>query len=232
MMMKKAFTLSEVLVTLGIVAIVSALTIPSIVSNYKYKMYGAQIEKVYGQISDAARSMMSEEMSGIFSQTTGGSAQTIVSGQCKTGACYFLKNYFKVAKDNCKTEDTVNGVESCLPDTYYYKDPTTGAVGSAGNITSQATYCIQTVSSATICIAYNTANGVSSVFVDINGKDEPNMVGYDAYIMDIDKTDGTVRDWRDDPARCGTRTTSYGFVADYAQGCLSKVMQNGWVVTD
>lgn len=230
--MKKAFTLSEVLVTLGIIAVVAALTIPSIVSNYKNRVLGAQIEKVYGQISDAVRLITSDELTTNFSKTTGGVAQTYSSGNCATGACYFLKNYFKVAKDNCKDANEATGVESCLADTYFYKNPTTGAIGDAGNIKNHATYCIQTVSSATICIAFNGANGVSTVFVDTNGRDEPNMVGYDAYLFDIRNNDGTLRDWKEDGAQCGTQSNSFGFVADYAQGCLSKVIQNGWVVTD
>ena len=230
-MFKKAFTLSEVLVALGIIAVVAALTIPAVMSSYKNKMLSAQIEKVYGQIFDAARNIMNDEMSNSFSQTTGGVAQTFVNGECATGACYFLKNYFKVAKDNCKDENATTGVESCLADDYYYKSFIGSGSGSAGHIKAQTTYCIQTVSSATICIAYNSVSGVSSVFVDTNGKDEPNTVGYDAFLMDI-KDDGNVTDWQSDATFCGEKKASYGFVADYAQGCLSRVMQNGWVVKD
>ncbi|MDR1327403.1 MAG: type II secretion system GspH family protein, partial [Heliobacteriaceae bacterium] len=35
--MKNAFTLAEVLITLGIIGIVAALTLPNIIANVKYK---------------------------------------------------------------------------------------------------------------------------------------------------------------------------------------------------
>lgn len=35
--MKKAFTLAEVLITLGIIGVVAALTIPTLVNNYRKK---------------------------------------------------------------------------------------------------------------------------------------------------------------------------------------------------
>ena len=45
--MKQGFTLSEVLITLGIVGIVAVLTIPGVMKNYKNRLYTAQLEKVY-----------------------------------------------------------------------------------------------------------------------------------------------------------------------------------------
>ncbi len=36
--MKKAFTLAEVLITLGIIGVVAALTLPSLITNYKVKV--------------------------------------------------------------------------------------------------------------------------------------------------------------------------------------------------
>ena len=35
--MKKAFTMAEVLITLGIIGIVAALTIPQLIKNYQHK---------------------------------------------------------------------------------------------------------------------------------------------------------------------------------------------------
>ena len=49
--MKKGFTLSEVLVTMGIVGLISALTIPAIMKDYKNKVMAASIEKTYSQLS-------------------------------------------------------------------------------------------------------------------------------------------------------------------------------------
>ena len=74
--------------------------------------------------------------------------------------------------------------------------------------------------------------GIMTVMVDINGRDEPNTVGLDAFVMDI-RHDGTVKDWSEDPALCGVQQQEkWTHIGSYAYGCLSKAMQNNWVITD
>ena len=70
--MKKAFTLSEVLVTLSIISVIAVLTVPSIVKNYRYKMYSTQLQKTYSQIQTAIKTVMEDEMTNDFYQTTAG----------------------------------------------------------------------------------------------------------------------------------------------------------------
>ena len=38
-MKKRAFTLAEVLITLGIIGVVAAMTIPTLISNYQKKQF-------------------------------------------------------------------------------------------------------------------------------------------------------------------------------------------------
>ncbi|MDE6137868.1 MAG: type II secretion system GspH family protein [Candidatus Gastranaerophilales bacterium] len=56
--MNKGFTLSEILITLGIVGIVAVLTVPGVMKNYQNRLYTAQLEKIYAQLSDAAQAIM------------------------------------------------------------------------------------------------------------------------------------------------------------------------------
>lgn len=60
--MKKAFTLAEVLITLGILGIVIAMTLPALVTNYQKKQFSAQLKKAYSTFSQAL--MMSQEFNG------------------------------------------------------------------------------------------------------------------------------------------------------------------------
>ncbi len=48
-----AFTLAEVLITLGIIGVVAAITIPSLINNYKRQEYSARIKKFYSTMSQA-----------------------------------------------------------------------------------------------------------------------------------------------------------------------------------
>lgn len=42
----KGFTLAEVLVTLGIIGVVSAMTVPTLMQNYQRQSYVTQLHKV------------------------------------------------------------------------------------------------------------------------------------------------------------------------------------------
>ena len=95
-MNKKGFTLAEVLITLSIIAVVSVLTIPSVIKNYRYKSYAAAAQKTYAQITDAIQTIMTDEMEpNDFNKTTAGVVSSCTAGK-ETGACYFLRKYFKI----------------------------------------------------------------------------------------------------------------------------------------
>lgn len=50
---KKAFTLAEVLITLGIIGVVAAMTLPSLVNKYKAKVYETGLKKSYANLQNA-----------------------------------------------------------------------------------------------------------------------------------------------------------------------------------
>jgi len=51
--MKKAFTLAEVLITLGIIGVVAAMTMPVLMQNHKKQVTVARLKKAYNTISNA-----------------------------------------------------------------------------------------------------------------------------------------------------------------------------------
>ena len=51
---RPGFTLAEVLVTLGIIGVVSAMTIPTLMQNHQRKTYVTQLHKVYNEFQQAA----------------------------------------------------------------------------------------------------------------------------------------------------------------------------------
>ena len=50
---KKAFTLAEVLITLGIIGVVAALTMPTVIQNYKKKQAVTQLKATYSILAQA-----------------------------------------------------------------------------------------------------------------------------------------------------------------------------------
>lgn len=60
-MYKRGFTLAEVLITLGIIGVVAALTIPSFLSNYQKRVLTTQLQKAYSEISQAGAMVVAYE---------------------------------------------------------------------------------------------------------------------------------------------------------------------------
>ena len=57
---KLAFTLAEVLITLGIIGVVAALTLPSLISSYQKKQTVQQLKAAYSLLSQAVEQSISE----------------------------------------------------------------------------------------------------------------------------------------------------------------------------
>lgn len=49
--MKRAYTLAEVLITLGIIGVVSALTIPTLIQNYQKQATATSLKKAYSELN-------------------------------------------------------------------------------------------------------------------------------------------------------------------------------------
>lgn len=51
--MKKAFTLAEVLITLGIIGVVASMTMPSLMSKYRERVFVERLKQTYSIFSQA-----------------------------------------------------------------------------------------------------------------------------------------------------------------------------------
>ena len=222
--LRKGFTLTEIIMTLTIIGIISILTIPAVMKGYREKMYSAQLKKTISQIENAAKTVMNDEHSSSFAETTAGVATYEGLDESDTeivGPQYFLDNYFKNAKTNCFSKENPKPGDCMLTS---YK--TTG--GTAVEMFD--TYCNLTVNGASICM-WNSEDGNNLIVIDINGTDVPNIIGIDVYTLNI-LPDGSVSSNGTDPDKCGIKNSEWGHIVDYAQGCLQKVINNKWQVKE
>lgn len=58
----KAFTLAEVLITIAVVAIIAALTLPGIIGNYKKKVLVAKLKKTVNTLENGFTKMMADDV--------------------------------------------------------------------------------------------------------------------------------------------------------------------------
>lgn len=233
--MKKGFTLSEVLVTLSVVGIVAVLTIPGVMKNYQNRVYTAQLEKVYAQISSATQSIMSDEHADNFYETSGSRGTVFADDDAnhqdpKGGIGYFLTKYLKTTRRNCQSDTTCASVE----DDFYSRISGQG-VNGLDSIGEGRYYCVMLVSGATLCGGYDdSTRPCTSIMVDVNGIGQPNVTGRDVFAMEI-HPDGSVSDYGsgcvngrsgDAPNTCSSNSNVLGS----AGGCLNNIMSAGWVM--
>lgn len=235
--MKKGFTLSEILITLTIVGVVAALTVPAVMKNYRNKMYTAALQKTYNQLSDATIAIMNDEHVDDFYETR---ARSCVKsdgniGNCTEGLTYFLNNYLEPIRKDCG-----KGGKLCIGglSSDSYKTLSGKNAGTVGD-----KYCIQTAKGATICGSFNRGNTCMSLAVDVNGAEGPNVTGRDLFSMDV-QNDGTISDYS---SGCGhladkpfVLNNSFGAPAtncsndnanrifEKTAGCLTRIIEAGW----
>ena len=191
---KAAFTLAEVLITLGIIGVVAALTLPSVVANYKEKQLTTAWKKAYSDVANAAL-LMSQNNEDLSTEQKVGKA--------------FAK-YLKVDK----VCDANKGIEQgCWREntkiyskdgSYAYSDPTD--IGGGG-------VCMILTSGTLFCIDYG--GKVSPLFFDINGYLKPNIRGKDVFYALFNKetymvkpAKGYLQNWG--PADCDWMPCTFG----------------------
>ena len=224
---KRAFTLAEVLITLVIIGVIAALTIPTLMGSYMHKICAAQLKKVVGEITNAAQTIIAEEKAdeentannvdieedaneqqGFYFTRAGSST----SNQ-NEGAQYFLKNFIK--NNSITSRGTLFANK--------YKNSTGTEIDT---IPADYRACVQTQSGAGICMQYHNATQHQRIFVDVNGRQKPNIIGVDLFVMQITDS-GSVEDINPNNANnCGTGND----ITTATTGCLKRVIDNGWII--
>ncbi len=225
--LKCAFTLAEVLITLGIIGVVAAMTIPTLVANYQKKVLVSQLQKTVATISNAAKLLMAQEQTFNLNQTYLYDDRDINKQIAENTVGKFLKTYFKVVK-TCNMWD--NNINDCINiNDYKTLDGQTGML-------QDAKYCAILNNAAVVC--FSPFNGEYAPFrmsIDVNGKSGPNVVGRDAFNLTMnysgaiaesfDKSNATIE--RIKPENCGIEGGDVA-IQIYGLGCYNKIVQDGW----
>ena len=211
-----AFTLAEVLVTLGIIGVVSAMTVPSLMQNHQKKTYVTQLHKVYNELSQAAMRF----------QTDNNAVNLKEAGiNSQAGLDNFIKTSFKIVQD-CGADST-----PCFAPNSEYKKIS----GVAAEGTYLAAY-VTLASGASLGYSYNTGNAayIAKIDVDINGQKGPNIAGRDMFALKL-YNNGLIDDGDDvNPApltkeqREGIYNSSCISSSASWRGCFGKILNDNW----
>lgn len=131
---KIAFTLAEVLITLGIIGVVAAMTIPTLMANHRKKVVETKLEKIYSVMNQAINLTNAEygdvtnwiidcgssdsptcsinEVENWFNSTIGKHIETLKTGKTKTNTDDILLIYLK--------DGSILGVTNYIYDMFFY----------------------------------------------------------------------------------------------------------------
>ena len=176
--MKKGFTLAEVLITLGIIGVVAALTLPTLIKNYQKHETVNRLKQTYSILYQAVR--MSETENGLLETweipNASWGANTYTYG--KAFFEQYLKPYIKVVKE-CKYRSN-----DCWADEYIRPN----GVAANSYLPASKNYTYGMVLANGSVIGFYPRGTFCEVYVDLNGKKGPNKYGKDAFDIIIAKT--------------------------------------------
>lgn len=216
-----AFTLAEVLITLAIIGVVAALTLPALVNDMKDREIVTRLKKTYSILSQAATMVQVHSPA---------SEWNLVDGSVEGTKSFYelFKPYLKVTKD-C-------GCGSYAPTGCWSKGITKTIGGTTANCAIKDTIgcyacAVRLVDGTNLVFDVWGSNNTSSAgnwgsfWVDVNGDKKPNVLGRDVFLFDIKPDKGIIvpRGIGTDFSSCNTKNTNYMGGAD----CTAKILQEG-----
>ncbi len=223
-----AFTLAEVLITLAIIGVVAALTIPSVVQNYQKHQTVIRLKKAYSALANTTSLAIVNE------GPIGG--WEIEDGKSEDFANKYLIPYLKVSK-NCGIK-TQNDCKFA----YNYLD-NSGPYTHGSNVARF--YLTDGVLIGVIAQNGESENALQKtarIIIDINGDKKPNMVGKDIFYFTYyifyrtpdSNFNGKFMPWAYSYTRADLMNSNYNSCNKNSNGiyCTALILKDGWRIAD
>ena len=188
---KSAFTLAEVLITLGIIGVVAAITIPVLMAKINEQVHKAQLKKVMSTLNQSLKMVYNntDTIYDCYYNQDGSIEGTSING-CKDLDAEMRKvlKISHVCESNAYAEGCIpkyNGKDTVLKETYgddYNLDNNNANCGGLNEdkILNRNTAIV--LLDGTI-IGYFSPNNPRYIYVDVNGNKGPNRWGYDIFMF-------------------------------------------------
>ena len=228
---KVAFTLAEVLITLGIIGVVAALTLPTVIQNYQKQVTVNKLKKAYSVLGQVAQRAIADN--GAISVMNG---EPLNSNTCKSIFHTYWLPYFKGA------EVYPEGKKPNLNDnTAFYRHLRSGywdtniyTQYAAGRIffttPDDMSFYIDIMkwvskydNDGKLISQTGVYNSFQTVYVDINGLKQPNTIGKDVFIFTIDFEKGIAKPWGYNSSDSAINSNDVYYAA--------KIIKDGWKIT-
>ncbi len=224
-----AFTLAEVLITLAIIGVVAALTIPTVVRNYQKIQTVTKLKKVYSALSNTTNLAIAEH-----GPIQGWEIGTIYGGEAaQKFADTYMIPYLKVSK-NC-------GIKTTGDCAFKYTNLSKNSTGQLG--TSYTRFYLNDGTLIGLALIHYgndpELNQAARVEIDINGQKAPNIVGKDYFAFDYKIKNFASGNGRFVPLGDITSSRTYLMGGEWGCNknghgsyCAALIMKDGWEIKD
>ena len=220
--MKKnlGFTLAEVLITLGIIGVVAALTIPTLISNHQKKVYVNQLKKAYNTVTNVFSLIKADTGSDNLFDSEFITNIGIRTSSNEAEVTNYAKKYFNISEDVKYYDYNVvdqeykylfygNGTSTVKPYGYLIKTPDGADIYMSGSDPS------------------SSADPKIYVSIDVNGSNRaPNTVGRDLFSLTFNMNGKYIKQTAggNPDEVCGGGSTHQAEI----EACAAKIMEEGW----
>ena len=169
-----AFTLAEVLITLAIIGVVAAMTIPTLITNYQKVSQVTKFKKAYATLDNGFKLMLAQEGVEYFAQTQLSKDFAAVDGanSIEDALNNNITKYFKTS-EICYSESETG----CPMYSVEYKY--LNGEGEAGQLTGMPYFTLSDGA-----VVYMVPGYISLLlYLDTNGKQGPNLLGRDLFTL-------------------------------------------------
>ncbi len=225
---KCAFTMAEVLITIGIIGIIAAMTLPSLIGNYQKKVTVERLKQTYSILSQAfLRSQVDngeprEWDLGRYSKNDSAALEEI----CKLYIEPYLQMNGKPKRGSLKNA----GWKS-----YHLLS---GEVSERPSINNSAMYIMPLANGVSIMPSFNSDSSGKLVglliYVDINGPAGPNISGIDGFCLSLYFENAQLSFWGSGQSReyikqnsCTRKTGG----VNTSLGCGALIFRDNWEIT-
>ncbi|HSA07381.1 MAG TPA: type II secretion system protein [Candidatus Gastranaerophilales bacterium] len=206
----KAFTVSEVLLTLAIIGVIAALTLPSLLKSYEKNTWTTGYKAGINIISQITKTIMSENNNTLVGKWgAGGDDQSVYD---------LYSPYFKTVR----TCENINPKGSCFNSVYTLMD---NAINAAVN----GVYSVILTNGMSLSF-YNPVGPVDYIliYLDINGAKSPNVLGKDLHIIKVSINSDPVKPYLVDVAENAILIGCPSDLMSAGTTCGVRIMRNDY----
>ncbi len=236
-MVKKGFTLAEVLITLSIIGVVAAITLPTLMSNTTDAQIGPKLAKAVSMFQQANTALLNENSVDTLTDTglldSSGTAASSEEGETGASSSSSLSAYINALSNHMKVSAftyPAGTAQSATGD-----DTTTCATGAsfaAGTPVIANDGILYVINKDVTPDATKPAHKqrIGNVYVDINAAAKPNAIGTDIFVFSW-WNDGSLRpvgssNWAEGTACTWQDACPNDAVATDYKACTGAIFEN------